>query len=228
MPGDALPPRPGFLERGFSFWLLGFPITVKNAFWLVTLMLAYRRLEQPATFVEWVVVVTIAILIHELGHAVAGRAFGLTPVIVLHGMGGLTQFVRGSARLGWKEEVAMSAAGPGAGIATGILMWIGARQIGAGTPMLMRYAISDFIWVSIVWGCFNLLPLLPMDGGNVMAAVLRRLGRDWRVAYQVSVATAVLLGMAALALGETWLAILAALFGMQNWQRLKGVAIRFW
>src|SRR4030095_5768073 len=70
----------------------------------------------------WVFVVFISILIHELGHALAFRRFGLSSQIILHFSGGLTvpeSTLWGSrwanVALGPNEQIFISIAGPGAG-----------------------------------------------------------------------------------------------------------------
>ena len=60
------------------------------------------RLQRPDLIAIWVAIVFISVLVHELGHALVGRMFGLDPQIELHGMGGTTSWVNGVAGGGRK------------------------------------------------------------------------------------------------------------------------------
>jgi hypothetical protein len=61
----------------------------------------------------------------------------------------------------------VTAAGPFAGLVLGAIVWSVAR--GAGPlPYLARIAIDWMVWVNVAWSLFNLLPLLPLDGGHLL------------------------------------------------------------
>jgi membrane-associated protease RseP (regulator of RpoE activity) len=99
----------------------------------MTLLLGANE-RNPAKLAIWVVVVAVSVLVHELGHALMGRAFGLTPRIELHGMGGTTSFTaateeRAREGLGTGRAIAISLAGPFAGFAFGAVV-IGAQLAG--------------------------------------------------------------------------------------------------
>ena len=64
--------------------LFGIPIKIDMAFFAITILFALSRSRDFALLVEWVVVVFISILLHELGHALAALAFGLRPEIRLY------------------------------------------------------------------------------------------------------------------------------------------------
>src|SRR5262249_18952853 len=114
------------------------------------------------------------ILIHELGHALIGRAFGLVPQIDLHGMGGTTSFGQGTARatIGTGKSVAISVAGPVAGFLLAPVVFIGQRSGLRPKPPLALHAVNLLLFANFWWGIFNLLPMLPLDGGNVMKTIL--------------------------------------------------------
>jgi membrane-associated protease RseP (regulator of RpoE activity) len=143
---------------------------------------------------SWVVVVLVSILVHELGHAVTGQAFGERVRIVLHAFGGLT--FRSGKFTSATEDIVVSLAGS----VTQILL------LGLPALLILRadaiqsptwYTIvSDVAWVSLGWGIINLLPILPLDGGNIALVVLRRVkGIDGeRIARALSVGAA--LGLA--------------------------------
>ena len=104
----AEPPR----TRGdLNFALFGFPVRIHPLFWLVALILGPKTGELRENAV-WVAAMLISILVHELGHALVMRAYGLQPSITLHIMGGLTSANRGQAfapRLRPLDQVAILA-----------------------------------------------------------------------------------------------------------------------
>jgi membrane-associated protease RseP (regulator of RpoE activity) len=156
-------------------------------FWLISALMG-PGFEDLKNLLVWVAVVLVAILVHELGHAAAMRAFGEWPAIVLYGFGGLTFNVPGTsvrARTPWRQ-IAVSLAGPGAGFCAAIaifaVFWATDRSIFFykvfGIPLFfvgfdsrwMTLFVLYFVQVSILWGVMNLLPVYPLDGGQVSRA----------------------------------------------------------
>ena len=85
-----------------SFRLGRIPVRIHAMFFLVSGMLGASGGDM-ASILIWVATVFVSVLIHELGHALCGMAFGLAPEIDLHGMGGTTSWAdtgtnRGSSR----------------------------------------------------------------------------------------------------------------------------------
>jgi Zn-dependent protease len=137
------------------------------ALWLWTL-----NSEQGwAGLLIWVAVVFQGILMHELGHALVGRAFGRQPRIELIALGGLTWWEQRGPMSPWRSLV-VSAAGPVMGIfiGTSALLLMDALHIPAAS--LGRYAFRSLIFVNLGWGLLNLLPVLPLDGGNIVASLM--------------------------------------------------------
>lgn len=202
------------------------PIRVHGWFILTTLLLGSNE-RDPVKLALWVAVVFVSVVIHELGHALVGKAFGLTPSIDLHGMGGTTHF-RASATASrdsfgaWKSA-AISLAGPFAGfLFAGVVI---ALQIAGFHPThpLAIHALSLLYAVNIYWGIFNLVPMLPLDGGNVLASFLRALSKKngEKIARIISIVLAVAIGLYALRGESWWILYLAALFAYRNFQALR-------
>jgi Zn-dependent protease len=115
------------------------------------------------------VLIYLSILLHELAHATVARSFGI-PVksIALSLLGGVTDFTRapGSA---WRS-FAISAAGPAttlliAGVGYGLLQL---------TPdgSVSRLLLAQLAASNLIVGIYNLLPGLPLDGGQMLSAVV--------------------------------------------------------
>jgi hypothetical protein len=90
------------------FHVLGIPVRIEPFFWIASVLLAYN-LGDARLIIMWVVVVLASVLVHELGHAVALKAFGQSSAIVLHGFGGLTFSQR---KLDRARSIAVTLAGP--------------------------------------------------------------------------------------------------------------------
>jgi Zn-dependent protease len=165
----------------------------------------------------------VSILWHELGHATVARIFGQTPAIDLHGMGGTTSWTP-TRRLAWPERIAISLAGPAVGLIVGLAvyaLWASGR-VNPTSPTADRL-IRDFLWVNVWWGVFNLLPILPLDGGGILAALLDgALGpRGLRVARWISVVVGAACALLAVSAGMTPGALVLGLFVFNNYQALR-------
>src|SRR5580692_1205891 len=116
-----------------QFRLGSIPVRIHGSFLLVVLVLSSNG-GDPAGLALWAAVVFTGVLLHELGHALVGRAFGLTPQIDLIGFGGLTSWSAGKAgELAPPKRIAISVAGPFTGIAIGLATTLFVRAR-AGLP----------------------------------------------------------------------------------------------
>jgi Zn-dependent protease len=214
-----------------SFRLGSIPVRVHQTFFFVVLALGYTA--NLVEWAQWGVVAFVGVLLHELGHALVGRAFGLTPQIDLIGFGGLTSWSAGDARaLGPGKRIAISLAGPGVGLVIGLTTWVAIR-VNAGLPPLALFdgqtpftsLTSDVVWVNAGWAAMNLLPILPMDGGAVLFQTMNAAthGRGEKPARIVSLTVAGAIAILALVFSQIYVAILAGLFAMQNVQALRAV-----
>ncbi|MCP3169217.1 M50 family metallopeptidase [Myxococcus qinghaiensis] len=203
------------------FHVDGFPVRVHPLFFLTTLATGWDFASELGSLALWVVVVFASVLLHELGHAWAYRRFGSTASISLHGMGGTAQ---GTDRLTHRQSAWVSFAGPGVGFLLGGLVW-GTSVL---TPLgeqggLVGLAVRQLLWVNIGWGLFNLLPVQPLDGGNLLASLVRaRKGYRYERALRViGIITA--MGMVGLAIWQrtVWVGVMALMFGVMNLEQLR-------
>ena len=198
-----------------------FPVRVHWSFLLIALLIGLNVTNLLSTL-TWVVVVFVSVLVHELGHAVVAERYGLFPSIQLHSMGGLTIFSR-SRRLSHLQDILLSLAGPVFGFALGGLVFALTLTL-TNPPVFLRYVLGQMLWVNIGWGVINLVPMLPLDGGQVMRSVWQwvRNSADERTPLLISIAVGVLAVAAGLWFRQLWLAILAAWFTYNNFVRLQG------
>jgi len=210
------------LGEGISLGRLGpIPIRLDPSLFLILGLIGYRPNVTLNEILVWVVVAAFCILVHELGHAVAFLSFGRKPSVLLYGFGGVTSAEGG---LGPWASLTTSLAGPVAGFGLGGLILLAAMTGGAPqSGTLVHTAFLDGLWACFGFGVFNLLPILPLDGGAAVAAFLRgvRGPSGEQVARYISIAFATLLGLLALRFGQIFGAVFGGMFAAQNYQELK-------
>jgi Zn-dependent protease len=198
----------------------GIPVKIEASFLLVLLM-AMTRGSDLSLMIEWGLVVFFSILIHELGHAFAGRGFGLEPQISLYAMGGLTSWTGKRIEISPSQSIRISLAGPLSGLLLGGLVYLLA-PLYHGDSYLIAVIISDLLWVNIAWSLFSLLPILPMDGGHIAES----LEKWWRgkpdnlIATMLSAVAAAAVCAWAFVAGYSWIAFLTAWFLWSNVSQL--------
>ena len=201
------------------------PVRIHASFLLMTVFLS-GSWNDPASIVVWAGVVLVSVLLHEFGHALVGQAFGLEPSIDLHGMGGTTSWPSGRTKITRTQSILISVAGPGAGLLVGAAIFLYFAFNPVPDAPLAQTAVRDAKFVNVGWGIMNLLPILPLDGGNVLRSVLGATGtgRREKIARLVSIVTAVFATAAAmLFFGSWWAALLGGMFAFQNFRALREV-----
>jgi Zn-dependent protease len=204
-----------------QFRLGSIPIRIRGLFLFMAVVLG-ARLQRPDLIAIWVAIVLVSVLAHELGHALVGRMFGLEPQIELHGMGGTTSWVNGRD-IGHARGIAVSLAGPFAGFAIAAVLYASERLGFRPHQPLALIALELAFQINFWWGIFNLAPMLPLDGGNVMRGALNLLtkGRGEKPARVISVLMGgILIAYAALT-GQLWLGALGAFFTWANVQAYR-------
>ena len=190
------------------FRVLGFPVTVDISFLIVIGILGWYPGADVRDVVIWIVLATVSVLVHELGHAVVARTTGAAPVITLAGLGGLTSYVP-PAPVSRARSVAISVAGPAVGIVIGLVLV--AVQVAVDVRSdLWSSVLSLGIFITLAWSVLNLLPILPLDGGQTMRELLpgSPAQREVRAAV-VSIVTAVLIAVVAVRAGYVFGALMA-------------------
>lgn len=186
-------------ERSGIHWFTWRGISVAVSMWYMILMAFI--VFSPMLFgggggaviggVIFAAAVTISLLVHEFGHAFVSKHYRLGPSILLHGFGGLCMSESSAIKDGDDARVVL--AGPLAGLAFGGLLWLFQAflpGIAYGTPLLASF-ISSLLWINIIWSLVNLLlPVWPLDGGQLFHLILRRFmapDKAQRIALTVSI-----------------------------------------
>lgn len=199
-------------------------IDVSVSFWYFLLMGFIVFWNPGVGGLLFALAVTVSILIHEFGHAVPSKIWGLSPSILLHGFGGLC--MHQPADSDWKDIVILLA-GPLVQIAVGIVAFVGLQLLPSppGQTMNWELLVYYFAWVSVIWGGINLvLPIFPLDGGQLFHMLLRRFmveDKAQGIALRTSIAVAIPCGIFALYAGFFFGAFLVAFILMGNFSALQ-------
>ncbi|WP_439629817.1 site-2 protease family protein [Gemmata sp.] len=171
----------GSLKLGKVF---GIDLYVHGTFWLLPLFVLFSDLSAGAGLAEagtglaFVFAVFGCIALHELGHALAARYYGIgTRDITLYALGGIASLERMPERPG--REIAIALAGPAVNIGIALSLFsglLGASLIAplslAGPTGGLDVFLARLLVANVVLAAFNLLPCFPMDGGRVLRALL--------------------------------------------------------
>jgi stage IV sporulation protein FB len=174
--------------------IFGIPLAIDNTLWLLigALILWGMQGSLPQTLLLLFAGI-VSLVTHELGHAFAARHFGLTPIaITLHGMGGATTHRRPKSPA---QSLLVSLAGPAAGFMLFFLSVTTAQVTGDYLPSILATLMAYFVMINLVWSLFNLIPIMPMDGGVALLAALQWLGvsHAWPIALVVGLLSSVAL-----------------------------------
>jgi Zn-dependent protease len=220
-------------------WHIGraFGINV-HVHWTMLLLALWILLSNPGTAALFALALTGAlfgcVVLHELGHALAARHFGIrTRDITLYPIGGVAR-LESTGNRPW-EEFCIALAGPAVNvvIALGLgALWL--LMIAANPIIAAETTLGHFVYwlmvLNIGMVVFNLLPAFPMDGGRVLRAVLSgALGqvRATRIAAGLGMALAVVLGVVGIAYFQNpWLALIAGFVVIAGQQELQAVEMR--
>ncbi|HEY1908875.1 MAG TPA: site-2 protease family protein [Myxococcaceae bacterium] len=168
----------------------------------------------------WIVVVFVSVLVHELGHALAFRAFGYASTVRLIMFGGVTTPAT-DAPLTWGKDVVSTLAGPIFGAGLGVLCWWASRSFSMSEDLYRALRLAAA--ANAGWAVLNLLPILPMDGGRVSRALLARVFGRGGVIAALGIGVLTCAGLALLVYrggGDPVLLVFLLLFGFQNFQAL--------
>src|SRR5256885_7122550 len=150
-------PHSRYTARPVLRFRLGpFPVNVAPSFLLAAAILGFPFLEDLPLLALWIAVVFVSVLVHELGHAVVGKALGGRPEIQLERFGGVT-FPRLPASPSAISQIGLSLAGPIAGLIPGAAGWAIERyavpEPGSALAIVAQLAITT----SLFWTVLNLL-----------------------------------------------------------------------
>ena len=213
----------------FRFKLFGFPISIHWSFLILPILWGSQSgpdaIDQTRSVLIYIIGFFISIVGHELGHALAYRSFGGSAQIMIHAMGGMA-VSHGSFNR--KQKIIITAAGPLFGLAMGIICLLLPMflDLGSMSKYLIKF-LNLMIFLNIFWSFFNLLPIIPLDGGQLLGHIMHEKKPVLR--GQIGGITA---GLAALflflILGSIFGAILLGYLAYQNFKAADRARRGYW
>jgi membrane-associated protease RseP (regulator of RpoE activity) len=232
-----------------NFSLGGIPVRVHPFFWLAAILLGFRS-GSIVVLLIWVAAFFVSILVHELGHALMMRVFGQDSRILLYMFGGLAIPESSYRGRGWpavtsesNRQIIILLAGPFAGFLLAALI-VGLVAVLGGVVSLttlfgifplpvagfpdggiINVIIGAFLWVNVFWGFINLMPVYPLDGGQI-ARILFLKADPWdglRKSLWLSLVAGIILAAAGFLLfRSSFMAILFLILALQSYATLQG------
>ena len=199
----------------------GIDVRVHATFLILLVWVALVSYQQSGTAagavngVVFILAVFASVVLHEYGHALTARHFGIpTREITLLPIGGVAQLERIPKEP--RRELAVALAGPAVTIAIVLVLFVVLVVTGGPTApsVLLREGapfLARLMWVNVFLAVFNAIPAFPMDGGRVLRAGLAtRMShlRATRIAAEVGKGFALLFGIIGL-FSDPWLVLIA-------------------
>ena len=159
--------------------------------------------------------VFLCVTLHEYGHALAARAFGIsTRDITLLPIGGVAMLERIPRQP--IQELIIAIAGPAVNVVIAFLVFVG--LVATGTRW-EGFDVENFwpiiFWLNLYLVIFNMIPAFPMDGGRVFRSLLAMFlpyGKATRWAGRTGWVLAILIGIAGLYFMQDVRIVLLAMF----------------
>ena len=162
------------------FRIAGIQLRIHVTFVLLIAWLAFGYYAQggspaAAEGVIFVLLLFLCVVLHEFGHALAAKAFGInTPDITLLPIGGVARLERMPEEP--KQELVIAVAGPAVNVVIALGLFVAGGSfinpfVNPAAPERVGL-VSQLLIINVLLVAFNLLPAFPMDGGRVLRALL--------------------------------------------------------
>ncbi len=202
------------------------PISISNFFWLTAAFIGWMYSRSLVGTLIWVGIIFVSILIHELGHALTAKFFGQKPRIELIAFGGLT-YPSGPKLPLWKEFIVVFN-GPLFGFSLFILGTLLLQVPALATPGIGNF-LQTFRLVNLFWTVVNLLPVLPLDGGQLVRIICESIfhSKGFRYALMISMIVAIVISLTFFFMRGFLIGAFFFLFAFQNfeaWRKTKGMS----
>jgi Zn-dependent protease len=166
--------------------------------------------------VALIILLFTCIVLHELGHSLTARRYGIgVSRILLLPIGGMAEF--DSIPRQPRRELLISLAGPAVNFAIALVLlaflpW--PRDWSGAAVEITPRGLGDLLLrINLIMGAFNLLPIFPMDGGRIFRALLATRLPYLRATFWAATTSKVLAVAAAIACATLWnRPLVAALF----------------
>lgn len=143
------------------------PILISPFFWLFAALIGWIMGGSLVGTLIWVGIIFVSVLFHEFGHAITATIFKQKARIQLVAMGGVTSFV--GPKLKFWQQFLITFNGPLFGF---FLFLIATALLQVSWPPLVLSILKMAQYANLFWTIVNLLPVLPLDGGQLLRIVL--------------------------------------------------------
>lgn len=201
--------------------IAGIPIRF-SPWYLLLVLIVFWRTQDVQVGLIILVCLTWSVVLHELGHGVVAKAYGARPSIVIHAFGGYCERAAIHDR---RKNLWVSAAGPLVSLSLAGSFWVFEALLPTATPGLVRLAVSYMATTNMFWAAFNLLPVLPMDGGRMLQLQLGYHVSSDR-ADGIAAWVGALFGVVGAVAGWVYFnsLLIAVFLGMMAWQNMQQTA----
>jgi Zn-dependent protease/predicted transcriptional regulator len=169
--------------------------------------------------VGFVLLLFAIVVLHELGHSLTARRFGIqTRDITLLPIGGVARLERLPQEP--MQELYIALAGPAVNVCLAVLFFsliaMGGQIADAlRAPFIGARVLVTLMWANVVLACFNMVPAFPMDGGRVLRAILAtRLSyvRATRIAARIGQTLAIAFAIVGVFQYKLWILLAAFVY----------------
>ena len=199
------------------------PIAIHSGFWLVAAIIGFLNSGSFLGTILWIGIIFVSVLVHELGHAVTALSFGLKPRIEFIAFGGLT-YHRGDKLPLWKQFFIVLN-GPLFGFGLFAIAFL-LLKFSVFTTPLVQDVIRGFYWVNLLWTILNLVPVMPLDGGQLLRVVMELFFgvKGFKYSLIIGAAVAALLSLGCFLYQQYLIGALFFLFAFQSydtWRKMR-------
>ena len=190
------------------------PISIHPFFWIFAALIGWMFSQTLVGTLLWVGIIVVSVVFHEFGHALTAVLFGQKAQIRLVALGGLTSY-DGPPLKFWQQFIIVLN-GPIAGF---ILSLIAALLLMLPVGHGVLFVVLTWTkMANLFWSVVNLLPVLPLDGGQLLRIALEgTFGvKGFRASLLIGVVAATLLCIVGFLAGQIFIGALFFLFAFQS------------
>ncbi len=204
-----------------QFTFLNIPVTIHPSFWIFFLFFTDLIRDPSVESCIFGIVLIVSLLVHEYGHALTAQYFGAKPSINLEAFGGNAQYDgRGITP---RQSFLITLNGPLLESVLVLLSYILLEADVFYNQPYIQYFLHVTMYVNVLWILLNLLPVVPLDGGQLMSNILQRIfgNKGLRASAIIGVVAAAVTAPYLYLEGYYIFGTLLLFFAYQNFQMLQ-------
>lgn len=195
------------------------PIKIAPTFFLTAGIIGFINSFSLLGTLIWIGIIFVSVLVHELGHALTAKMFGQSVHIELVAFGGLT--IPEGKKLSLPREFLVVFMGPFFGFMLFVFASL-ALLLPFEAPLL-RGILDTFRFVNLFWTVINLLPILPLDGGQLVRICLEAFvgEKAWRATLYISLVVSAIFSFLFFLIGLFLIGAIFLIFTFQSFETLR-------